>query len=323
MRSDVDRRLDHGRRSRTSGTSATRRTSRWPAGSAGTARTSSCPTRTPRWPGRSASSRSTTARTVWLNGKPIGENTGAYIPFEFDSEQRQAPRDEPAGGARGLQPPDHRLPARGPEHATASRPAAGGTTPASSARSTSEARHGRLPEGPGPPGASTAAPARRGVQVNDQPQERHPQRPAGDASPASSATTSSTSARRRSAPDGIASFSDTLRIAKPRLWSPADPHLYDVSFTVRVGGKKVAGYSLHSGIRSIKVSGGRLILNGQFLNIARARPARGLQGAGLRDRQRPPRPAGRRGQGARRDGRCARTTRCIPTRTSWPTGSGC
>ncbi len=67
--------------------------------------------------------------------------------------------------------------------------------------------------------------------------------------------------------DGIAAFTDTLHIDKPHLWSPQDPHLYDVSFTVRVGGKKVAGYSLHSGIRSIKVSGGRLILNGQFLNV--------------------------------------------------------
>ena len=45
------------------------------------------------------------------------------------------------------------------------------------------------------------------------------------------------------------------------------PNLYDVSFTVRDGDRKVAGYSLHSGIRSIKVSGGRLYLNGQPMNI--------------------------------------------------------
>ena len=36
---------------------------------------------------------------------------------------------------------------------------------------------------------------------------------------------------------------------------------------VRVDGRKVAGYKLKSGIRSIKVSGGRLLLNGQFLNV--------------------------------------------------------
>src|SRR3954452_11640119 len=67
--------------------------------------------------------------------------------------------------------------------------------------------------------------------------------------------------------NGIVEFSDTLHIEKPRLWSPSDPQLYDVSFTVRVDGKKVAGYSLHSGIRSIKVVNGRLLINGQYMNL--------------------------------------------------------
>ncbi|MBE2318845.1 beta galactosidase jelly roll domain-containing protein [Solirubrobacter sp. CPCC 204708] len=68
-------------------------------------------------------------------------------------------------------------------------------------------------------------------------------------------------------PDGIASFTDSIRVADPRLWSPQTPNLYDVSFTVRVDGEKVAGYQLHSGIRSIKVSQGRLFLNGAPLNV--------------------------------------------------------
>ena len=67
--------------------------------------------------------------------------------------------------------------------------------------------------------------------------------------------------------DGIAAFTKRIKIAKPRLWSPQNPNLYDVSFTVRVGGDKVAGYSLHSGIRSIKVSQGKLFLNGAPINI--------------------------------------------------------
>ncbi|HWK26062.1 MAG TPA: glycoside hydrolase family 2 TIM barrel-domain containing protein [Solirubrobacter sp.] len=67
--------------------------------------------------------------------------------------------------------------------------------------------------------------------------------------------------------DQVTGFQDSVKIAKPRLWSPASPHLYNVSLTVRIGGKKVAGYSLHSGIRSIKVVNGRLVLNGQFLNV--------------------------------------------------------
>lgn len=68
-------------------------------------------------------------------------------------------------------------------------------------------------------------------------------------------------------PRGILSFEDSIRIAKPQLWSPQRPNLYTVSLTVRIGGKKVAGYSLRTGIRSIKVANGRLVLNGQYLNL--------------------------------------------------------
>jgi beta-glucuronidase len=59
----------------------------------------------------------------------------------------------------------------------------------------------------------------------------------------------------------------SFRIAHPDLWSPASPHLYPVRLTVRAGGRAVAGYQLHSGIRSIKVVAGRLVLNGHFLNF--------------------------------------------------------
>jgi beta-glucuronidase len=68
-------------------------------------------------------------------------------------------------------------------------------------------------------------------------------------------------------PRSIAAFEDTIRIDKPRLWSPQTPNLYDVSFTVRAGNRKVGGYALHSGIRSIRVSNGRLVLNGQLMNV--------------------------------------------------------
>ena len=96
-------------------------------------------------------------------------------------------------------------------------------------------------------------------------------------------------------------FADNITVRNPRLWAPGSPNLYDVSFTVRVGGEKVAGYELKSGIRSIKVSNGRLFLNGQALNTRGLGAARGLQGPGLRDRQRAPRGAAQPGQGAGRD----------------------
>jgi beta-glucuronidase len=66
---------------------------------------------------------------------------------------------------------------------------------------------------------------------------------------------------------GVAAFTDTLRIDKPQLWSPQNPNLYKVHFTVTANGKKVSGYDLHSGIRSIKVSNGKLVLNGQPLQL--------------------------------------------------------
>jgi beta-glucuronidase len=65
----------------------------------------------------------------------------------------------------------------------------------------------------------------------------------------------------------VAAFTDTLRIGKPQLWSPQAPNLYKVHFTVTANGKKVSGYDLHSGIRSIKVSNGKLVLNGQPLQL--------------------------------------------------------
>jgi beta-glucuronidase len=62
-------------------------------------------------------------------------------------------------------------------------------------------------------------------------------------------------------------FERRMTIDKPRLWSPANPFLYPVKITVRSGGRTVATYSLRSGVRSIKVSRGRLYLNGKPLNL--------------------------------------------------------
>jgi beta-glucuronidase len=65
----------------------------------------------------------------------------------------------------------------------------------------------------------------------------------------------------------FATFEARLRVPSPRLWSPTSPQLYEARFAVRAGGRKVLAYSLHSGIRSIKVVGGRLQLNGRPVNL--------------------------------------------------------
>jgi beta-glucuronidase len=62
-------------------------------------------------------------------------------------------------------------------------------------------------------------------------------------------------------------FDTRIKIRNPRLWSPASPALYDVRFSVRAGDRKVLGYSLQSGIRSVRVVGGRLTLNGRPLSL--------------------------------------------------------
>jgi beta-glucuronidase len=62
-------------------------------------------------------------------------------------------------------------------------------------------------------------------------------------------------------------FETRIKLRHPRLWSPAHPHLYRARITVRAGGRTVQGYSLHTGVRSIKVSRGRLVLNGRPVHL--------------------------------------------------------
>ena len=68
-------------------------------------------------------------------------------------------------------------------------------------------------------------------------------------------------------PGGTASFRGSLVVTDPRLWSPRDPFLYPASIEVRVGGRLVGRWKGSSGIRSVKVSGGRLYLNGKALSL--------------------------------------------------------
>ncbi len=62
-------------------------------------------------------------------------------------------------------------------------------------------------------------------------------------------------------------FEGRLRIANPRTWSPERPFLYPVKITVTSGGRTVGTYDLKSGVRSVKVSRGRLYLNGRRVNF--------------------------------------------------------
>ncbi len=202
---------------------------------------------------------------VWLNGKPVGQNTGAYIPFEFGLaspkrhgtnrlvvrvDSRRLTRDFPPAGLNtdgvptggwwnysGIQREVYlkKLDTADFQKVLVRPVIACGTCPASVQMKINlrnvTSRGQRL--------TITGKFGTRKVDMGT----------------------------KTLGPGQIAAFEDTIHIDKPQLWSPATPNLYDVSFTVRDGDRKVAGYSLHSGIRSIKVSGGRLYLNGQPMNI--------------------------------------------------------
>ena len=83
---------------------------------------------------------------------------------------------------------------------------------------------------------------------------------------------------RRIPAGGMSEARGRIAVSNPRLWSPPDPQLYDVKITADAGDaamgrrrasrmRRVADYSLKSGIRSLRVGGGRLLLNDQPTNM--------------------------------------------------------
>jgi beta-glucuronidase len=65
----------------------------------------------------------------------------------------------------------------------------------------------------------------------------------------------------------FASFKRSVTVKRPKLWSPKRPYLYNTSVTATGGDARLQGYAVKTGIRSIKVSGGRMLLNGKPLNF--------------------------------------------------------
>jgi beta-glucuronidase len=63
------------------------------------------------------------------------------------------------------------------------------------------------------------------------------------------------------APGATATFTGSVRIAHPQLWSPTSPHLYDVTIDASAAGRGLQSYFVQSGIRSVTVSDGHLYLN--------------------------------------------------------------
>jgi glycosyl hydrolase family 2 len=62
---------------------------------------------------------------------------------------------------------------------------------------------------------------------------------------------------------GSRTVTRTVTVRNPHLWSPTDPFLYDASLVARSGRAVLQRYTLRTGVRLIRVIGGRLFLNGQ------------------------------------------------------------
>jgi beta-glucuronidase len=67
---------------------------------------------------------------------------------------------------------------------------------------------------------------------------------------------------------GTRSLTTTIRVPGAKLWTPSRPYLYPVKLTASVGGRKVGSYQLRTGIRTVRVAGdGRLLLNGKRVHL--------------------------------------------------------
>ena len=70
------------------------------------------------------------------------------------------------------------------------------------------------------------------------------------------------------APHGTWTASASASMPHPSLWAPGHPKLYTARLTLSdAKGRRLGGYLTYSGIRTIKVVGGQLQLNGHFLNL--------------------------------------------------------
>jgi beta-glucuronidase len=204
---------------------------------------------------------------AWLNGRPIGSNRGAYIPFELRIPRSALRRD----GVNRLVVrvenirKTYDLPPSG--FTRTSVPTGGWWNYGGILREVYLKRVDRvdfntvqvLPE---LPCRTCAARMRFRVTVRNFDSRSQNVRLSGRFGG------QTVRFERRSVGAGrFATFTRTIRVSSPRLWSPRNPNLYDVRLDLRAGDDRVVTHRLKSGIRSIKVVGGRLQLNGLPVNI--------------------------------------------------------
>jgi beta-glucuronidase len=202
---------------------------------------------------------------VWLNGKPIGTNRGAYLPFEMrlpnsllkrgganrlvirvDSRRRAT--DFPPSGLSALGTP------------TGGWWNYGGLLREVYLRKVDDVDINTVAVQPQLPCATCAAKVRYKVTLRNY----------GGSSRRVSVTAKFGARTIALGTVGVKRFATldrTVSVGHPKLWSPASPNLYDASIFVRSGGALLQRYTLRTGVRSIKVVGGKLFLNGAPMNF--------------------------------------------------------
>ena len=196
---------------------------------------------------------------VWLNGRLIGTHTGAYLPFELDLSGAHA------GVNRLIVRVDDRRSASDlPPGPTGGWWNYGGLIREVYLRAVQRADLEQVQVRPLLRCPSCAAVIAEQVLVRN----------VTSASQTVRLTGGYGAARLRFgtaklAPHAIWIAQASVRIARPRLWSPTDPYLYRATLTLTDGaGRALGGYRSLSGIRSIALTpGGRLTLNGRWLDL--------------------------------------------------------
>jgi len=199
---------------------------------------------------------------IWLNGRPIGSNRGAYLPFEVRvpasalrrggvnrlvvrAENRRRPWDLPPSGLQRTGAP------------TGGWWNYGGMLREVELRRVDTLYFNTVQVLPDLPCRTCAATVN--IRTTLRNFSTRPQRVR------LSGTYGGQRIRFRGGtigPRRFGTFTARVRVGNPRLWSPVRPSLYNVRLSARAGERRGATYRLRSGIRSVKVINGRLHLNG-------------------------------------------------------------
>ena len=204
---------------------------------------------------------------VWLNGKEIGRNTGAYLPFEL-----RIPADELRRTGTNrlvIRVDNRRLMTDFPPSGTNTQEIPiggwwnyGGLLREVYLKRIDRVSIDRVDVRPELECRTCDATVRAAVTVRN-----FDSRTRGVTVTGSFGGNDFRMGTRSVRPGREVTFIRRITVRDPRLWSPDDPNLYSASFRARTLGAQRAEWDLKSGIRSMTVEDGLLMLNHERANL--------------------------------------------------------